>query len=348
MSQEMMEALNEQHMAPFSLLRLFTFGSPPLKASTSRQIQPESVRRQIRCKRNNEMVVLWELILMRLIGVRGIEGGLEVNNTICKLDSVFVDSVTLRNTLSIFRAVHRMRLAYSKQCFVGFVGPQNAGKSTLLNKLFDKRAAAGVRTHTEEPTRYDVAEHVVAMDFPGLDSLEDHRSRFEEFGPMNNLFIYVVPYNGSPSESLVENVRTAYKMEKQAGNAARTLFCITMCGMDHFKNESFDDDYKTDFVGKIRKELEKPEVEKDRTLQKLLTKITDTSLSDWYNQIKEKEMELKAYILDNLKEEDFMFTDQLSPDPSRGIKGPKEVKERIKSYLAEMQICSKEKLADLF
>ena len=143
-------------------------------------------------------------------------------------------------------------------------------------------------------------------------------------------------------------VALCHSLLKQAGNAVRTLFCITMCGMDHFKNESFDDDYKTDFVGKIRKELEKPEVEKDRTLQKLLTKITDTSLSDWYNQIKEKEMELKAYILDNLKEEDFMFTDQLSPDPSRGIKGPKEVKERIKSYLAEMQICSKEKLVDLF
>ena len=111
------------------------------------------------------------------------------------------------------------------------------------------------------------------MDFPGLDSLEDHRSRFAEFGLMNNLFIYVVPYNGSPSESLVENVRTAYKMEKQAGNAARTLFC--MCGMDHFKNESFDDSYKTVFVGKIRKKLEKPEVEKDSTLQKLLTKIKD-------------------------------------------------------------------------
>ena len=205
-----------------------------------------------------------------------------------------------------------------------------------------------------EPTRYKVAENVFAVDFPGLDSLEDHRSRLAEFGQMNNLFIYVVPYNGSPSESLVGNVKAAYAMEKHAGNAARTLFCINMCGVDRFKDDSFDDDYKKAFVEKIRNEIEKTEyeIQKNSTLQKLVKNVTDrctkTSLIDWSKEFTEMQRELKAYTLQNLKEDDFMFTDQMSQDPDRGIKGPKEVKERIKSYLAEMQIYSKEELAGLF
>ena len=49
-----------------------------------------------------------------------------------------------------------------------------------------------------------------------------------------------------------------------------------------------------------------------------------------------------------MKEDDFMFTDQLRQDPDRGIKGPKEVKAEIKRYLSDMQIYSTEELAGLF
>ena len=87
-------------------------------------------------------------------------------------------------------------------------------------------------------------------------------------------------------------------------------------------------------------------------MQKLVKTVTDraakTSLIDWSKEFQEMQRELKAYTLENLKEDDFMFTDQMTQDHERGIKGPKEVKERIKSYLAEMQIYSKEELAGLF
>ena len=56
----------------------------------------------------------------------------------------------------------------------------------------------------------------------------------------------------------------------------------------------------------------------------------------------------KAYTLAHLKEDDFLFTDQLRQDPSRGIQGPEEVKESIKKYLIEMQIYKKEQLDELF
>jgi len=316
----------------------------------------KSAKNEIRRKRDNKKVCLVERMLIQLIG--GIEGALDFSD---KLGSVLnlldLEANKLKSVYSsilIFKSVHVIRLAYSTQCFVGFVGPQNAGKSTLLNKLFGMKAETGERTHTDKPTKYKVAENVFAVDFPGRDSLEDHRNNFADFGQMNNLFIYVVPYNGSPSESLVENVRTAYAVEKQAGYAARTLFCISMCGSERFKGYTFGDDYKKEFVGKIKDEISRSEFEtgKDGSLQKLAMKLRDTaantSAGDFMEEIKKKEREQKEYILENLKEDDFMFTDQLSPDPSRGIKGPKEVKERIKKYLLQMQIYSEEELTDLF
>ena len=309
-----------------------------------------SAKEAIKNKRTNKKVLLVEQILIHLIG--GIDEFLAGNSFRRKLDPV-LSSVSIE-TIFVFSAVHDIRLAYSKQCFVGFVGPQNAGKSTLLNKLFGKTAETGNRTHTVEPTRYKVAENVFAVDFPGLDSLEDHRSRFAEFGQMNNLFIYVVPYNGSPSEDLVANVRTAYAMEKQAGNAARTLFCISMCGLERFRDDLFDGEYKRVFVQKIRKEIQKTDFEthKTSTLQKLVSGATEpgsrTKVKEWVEEIEEKQRELKAYTLEHLKEEDFIFTDQLSQDPSRGIEGPAEVKESIKEYLIEMQIYKKEQLDELF
>ena len=148
--------------------------------------------KKIRRKRNNKKSLLVEQILIQLTG--GLEGNLEtfLSDSLGKLSALgfpFAMESGTCNAIRIFKSVHEIRLAYSKQCFVGFVGPQNAGKSTLLNKLFGKAAETGFRTHTAEPTRYNVAENVYAIDFPGLDSLEDHRSRFAQFGQMSNLFI---------------------------------------------------------------------------------------------------------------------------------------------------------------
>ena len=149
-------------------------------------------------------------------------------------------------------------------------------------------------------------------------------------------------------------MRAAYAMQKQAGYATRTLFCINKCGEEGFKNDPFDDEYKKEFVEKIRDEIKKAEfkTEADGTLQKLAAKLTDTvansNVSDLLKEIREKQRELKEYTLKNLKEDDFMFTDQLRQDPDRGIKGTKEVKAEIKRYLSDMQIYSKEELADLF
>lgn len=66
------------------------------------------------------------------------------------------------------------------------------------------------------------------------------------------------------------------------------------------------------------------------------------------NEIKEKEKEVREYILKHLTANDFMFTDLMNPDPARGIMGSKEVKKVIKGYLTDMQIFTKEGLDGLF
>ena len=242
----------------------------------------------------------------------------------------------------MFQAIHDMRITYSKQCFISFVGPQNAGMSTLLNKLFDKDAQMGEEIHTEEPTRCRVGEEVFAVDFPGSDSLQNHKERFADFGMLSNFFVHVQPYNGNPSEALVENVKLAYGIQRLAGSSSKVLFCLNKAA--NSQRFEFDDQFKSSFVEQIKNHIKEKKGDKnEEEIENLLTdpssdKTTKKFLLLHFTKIKKENERMKNHILNTISPHDFIFTDWMT-DPSkllpRKIHGPGEVKRRINKYLAE-------------
>ena len=242
----------------------------------------------------------------------------------------------VRSAVQKVEIVYEIRKAYKEHCFIGFVGPQNAGKSTLLNKLFNKEAKTGMRDHTSTPTIYEVGEKMFAIDYPGSDSLFDHAKAFMEFGFMNNMFIYVTEYRGTPNKELIENIKKAYKVEKMSGNSSRTLFCLNQCEKND-KSNNFDENYKREIIDFIRSNIEKSsffEEDSDKALERLTEHESDHR--EFLSELKKDSEKLKAYTLNSLKEEDFIFTDWLAYG-NRGIQGPEDVKKRLMEFAAMMK-----------
>ena len=249
---------------------------------------------------------------------------------------------SVESKLKQLKSINDLRNIYSIQCFIGFVGPQNAGKSTLLNKLFNKSASTGMREHTLEPTRYAVTDNIWAIDFPGSDSLNDHTERFAGCGHMNNFFVYVMSYNGTPSTSIVENVRIAYRNQKVAGKSARTVFCINKAATHE---DTFDSRAKKEFVNKIRVDIKKNSFTDEERNGEKIAKESDSKLAyEAYQALKAENKEFKQYTLDKISDKDFIFTDWKNPDPDRGIEGPDEVKSRIEEYLVVNKIRTRDNL----
>ena len=79
-------------------------------------------------------------------------------------------------------------------------GPCWSSECWKVHELFDKGAVTGARIQS--------GQNIFAVDFPGLDPLADHRSRFVKFGQMNNLFVYVVSYMMGPLQKAMEKHQT--------------------------------------------------------------------------------------------------------------------------------------------
>ena len=272
------------------------------------------------------------------------------------------DRTLTQDKLDKIKLVDKIRELYSKQCFIGVIGPQNAGKSTMINKVFNTTAVTGLRKHTTAATIYPLEEKTFVVDFPGSNSLVDQETRYQSIGQMNNLFIYLMPYTGTPDKELVNNVKAAYSMQRTSGKGSKTLFCINKAAQNKETEDTFHDNYIQLFVEKIKDDIKKnPFDDDERHLKKLRKKLkkakeaiakvpmgTKVKDKDAFEKLAAAKLEMKSFVLTVIKEEDFIFTDLHDPDPERGICGPDDIKARISEFLVEAGIRDQDDVKSIF
>jgi predicted GTPase len=70
------------------------------------------------------------------------------------LKKFFRDIPSIPQKLCLVGRIHLIRLFLQKQFMIAFVGVHNAGKSTLINKMFDFDTGADLVVRTELPKQY--------------------------------------------------------------------------------------------------------------------------------------------------------------------------------------------------
>lgn len=89
--------------------------------------------------------------------------------------------------------------------FATFIGPENAGKTTLINSILGENVGdVGFTTHTRAATPYRFTDDIFLVDFPGTDGGGDraHLSNiWEEYEKVANLCVIVLNFGGDTSRA---------------------------------------------------------------------------------------------------------------------------------------------------
>jgi len=213
--------------------------------------------------------------------------------------------------------VHRIRCILATQCFIGLVGLQDSGKTTLLNKLWGMMGTTGLFSHTDVPVMHRITNKVNVVDFPGSNSLDYHAKTFSICGAMNNLIIVILPFTGDVSALVSEEIAKVFQV-MAGSSSSRVILCINKCGHHLSK-------LKTELA-----EVEDPvSYMKDRYIGKLNEYFTDSGV--------------------RLQRHHLLFTDWEVEQEGRafGLVGVEEVREHIQDFLVELSVISKKDIAEL-
>ena len=105
--------------------------------------------------------------------------------------------------IRMIKKIHEVRKKIATQCFIGIVGPQNSGKSTFINAMWQFNFPTGSSVHTDKPTIRKITETVQVVDYPGNNSLDCHSRTFSICGAMNNLIVINIATSGQFSFEIV-------------------------------------------------------------------------------------------------------------------------------------------------
>ena len=188
--------------------------------------------------------------------------------------------VEVMKRIKTIRSVHRIREIFSQQCFIGVVGSQDAGKTTLIRKIWNVGGKSGYFSHTEVPKLYQITQKLLVVDFPGSNSLDYHSKRFSICGSMNNIVIVVIPFSGDVSQIDSQEIAKVFGVMK-GSDSTRVILCFNKCGLylnklkeDLVSQEKPADYLKQVFIDKLNNHYEKNE-------QTLRLSKTDIFFTDW-------------------------------------------------------------------
>ena len=150
--------------------------------------------------------------------------------------------------IKAIQKIHKIRQIFAQQCFIGIVGLQDAGKTTLLKKVFEIKhtyffvyylcpiiyscfyivtmrsgiylqiwgvgGKTGLFSHTDVPMMYEISKRLYVVDFPGSNSLDYHAKTFSICGAMNNMIILILPFTGDVSQIISEEVAQVFSVMK--------------------------------------------------------------------------------------------------------------------------------------
>ncbi|XP_035687455.1 uncharacterized protein LOC118423419 [Branchiostoma floridae] len=142
----------------------------------------------------------------------------------------------------------RIRQLLMKTCFVGLIGPQDAGKSTLIKTLWgiDELKDIGFQKHTKTPVLYKArgTERMVIVDFPGTTTVDTQVATLvNHCGGLASFFILVMPFTRDPSKINID------QLNKVKNFGCSFIVCINQCGrfLDAFKTKENTNKYCADF-----------------------------------------------------------------------------------------------------
>ena len=135
----------------------------------------------------------------------------------------------LLKRIKCFIQMHELRESLATQCFIGVIGPQDAGKSTFLNKMWNCGAKVGLNIHTEKTTLYNINKKIKLVDFPGDNSFQEHSKAFSICGASNNITVVILPFTGDVSQLVSDELTKVYKAVADSSDS-RVIVCINQCG----------------------------------------------------------------------------------------------------------------------
>ncbi|XP_078604752.1 uncharacterized protein LOC144878240 [Branchiostoma floridae x Branchiostoma japonicum] len=120
-----------------------------------------------------------------------------------------------------------------KSCFVGLFGPQNSGKSTLIQKVWGLDVPdVGYLAHTTTSNLYKAngTDRMVIIDFPGTTAIDEQVANLANTcGGLSSILILVMKFDGDTSTDHVQQLKEARKLADDFNCCI--LLCISHCGL---------------------------------------------------------------------------------------------------------------------